>query len=213
MRSRAFRRGVSMLAPIWPSGSVMRPIGRDDSEASPKSSVANGCPASRPASRRMPVPELPQSIGADGARQLHRLAVDAQVDRAVAGEFVEHLVRAPSACMALSVLRQSSLGRKLRMVQMPLDRPPRMAARWDMLLSPGTLNSAWSLEMAVTRNSDMSWGQNGLTGWVEQVALMFGGGQPLSSRFLAGVFQSGRGSRRGRRWFRAADLTAPRGFR
>ena len=93
--------------------------------------------------------------------------------------------------MALSVLRQSSLGRKLRMVQVPLESPPRMAARWDMLLSPGTLNSAWSLEMAVTRNSDMGGGRNGLTGWVEQIAAMFGGGQPLSSRFLVGGFENG----------------------
>ena len=79
-----------MCAPIWPSGTVMRPIGREESEASPKSSVVNGCPANSPASSRMPVPELPQSIGACGALELHRPAVDAQVDRAVAGEFVEH---------------------------------------------------------------------------------------------------------------------------
>ena len=91
-RSRVFRRGVSMLAPIWPSGTVMRPIGREESEASPKSSEVKGCPASRPASRRMPVPELPQSMGAAGAVSLQRLAVDSQVDGAVAGEFVEHLM-------------------------------------------------------------------------------------------------------------------------
>ena len=63
--------------------------------------------------------------------------------------------------MALSVFTQSSLGRKLRMVQVPLESPPRMAARWDMLLSPGTLNSAWRVEMAVTRNSDMGKGETG----------------------------------------------------
>ena len=30
-----------MLAPIWQSGMVMRPIGREESEASPKSLVEN----------------------------------------------------------------------------------------------------------------------------------------------------------------------------
>jgi len=56
-----------MFAPICPSGTVIRAIGREDSEASPKSSDVNGWPASKPASRRMPVPELPQSMGSAGA--------------------------------------------------------------------------------------------------------------------------------------------------
>jgi hypothetical protein len=62
-----FSPNVSMCAPICPSGTVTRPIGREESEASPNISEENGCPASSPASRRMPVPEFPQSIGAAGA--------------------------------------------------------------------------------------------------------------------------------------------------
>ena len=81
--------------------------------------------------------------------------------------------------MAMRVFTQSSLGRKLRMVQVPSDRPPRMAARCDILLSPGTLNSAWSEEMGETRSSDIK---------LERIAAIFRSLKPLSSRFLvAGI--------------------------
>ena len=74
------------------------------------------------------------------------------------------------------------------MAHVPLESPPRMAARCDMLLSPGTRNSAWSFEMAVTRNSDMRGASVVLTGWLEQVALVFGRGQPLAGGLLVGRF-------------------------
>jgi len=62
-----------MVAPIWPSGTVMRPIGREESDASPNNSESNAWAASRPASSLMPVPELPQSIGATGGlRRIER---------------------------------------------------------------------------------------------------------------------------------------------
>ncbi len=57
MRAPRRRRGVATLA-----------MGRRESDASPTSTDAKGCAASRPASRRMVVPELPQSSGAVGAR-------------------------------------------------------------------------------------------------------------------------------------------------
>jgi hypothetical protein len=41
----------------------MRPIGLEDKESSPKSSDVNFWPASNPASKRIPVPEFPQSMG------------------------------------------------------------------------------------------------------------------------------------------------------
>ena len=49
-----------------PSGSATRSIGRAESDASPTSSVSQANPATRPASRRMEVPEFPQSSGAVG---------------------------------------------------------------------------------------------------------------------------------------------------
>lgn len=58
---------VLILPPICSSGVVMRPMGREESEASPKSSEVKFWPARTPARRRMPVPELPQSMGSEGA--------------------------------------------------------------------------------------------------------------------------------------------------
>ena len=53
----------STWAPIRVSGSATRSIGRAESESSPTSSVSQSKPATSPASRRMEVPELPQSRG------------------------------------------------------------------------------------------------------------------------------------------------------
>ncbi len=49
------------VAPMRPSGSATRSIGRRESDSSPTSSVSHAKPATRPARRRMEVPELPQS--------------------------------------------------------------------------------------------------------------------------------------------------------
>ena len=49
-------------APMRPSGSVTRAIGRCRSDASPVSSVQKGWPASTPSSRRAVVPELPAAM-------------------------------------------------------------------------------------------------------------------------------------------------------
>ncbi len=57
----------SNAAPIARSGSTTRPIGRRRSEASPSSTADSGRPASSPATRRVVVPELPQSRVADGS--------------------------------------------------------------------------------------------------------------------------------------------------
>ena len=53
-----------MEAPICRNGVASRSIGRRVREASPWSCVSNGCPASKPESSRIVVPELPQSRGA-----------------------------------------------------------------------------------------------------------------------------------------------------
>jgi hypothetical protein len=50
---------ASMCAPICVKGSMTRRMGRRISDASPTSTLSKGCALSRPASRRMDVPELP----------------------------------------------------------------------------------------------------------------------------------------------------------
>ena len=46
---------------------MMRFIGREESDASPINRLRKGCPARTPASKRMVVPELPQSMSFVGA--------------------------------------------------------------------------------------------------------------------------------------------------
>lgn len=91
--------------------------------------------------------------------------------------------------MALRVFRQSSLGRKFENSQVPLERPPKMAARWEMLLSPGTRNSALREEMDLTRRLDMKRGSgDGLEGIAEGLCLR----EPLVCAFLIGLFEGGK---------------------
>lgn len=109
----------------------MRPMGREQSEASPVISVSNGCPASSPASRRMPVPELPMSrmpAGGCSAPPVPLMVMRPSVC----------VISAPSASMALRVLRQSSLSRNPLISDVPSASAASIATRWDMLLSPGT---------------------------------------------------------------------------
>ena len=47
-------------------GSITRPIGRLDNEASPNRVVVKGCPAKIPINKRMVVPEFPMSIDSVG---------------------------------------------------------------------------------------------------------------------------------------------------
>ena len=54
------------VAPIRPSGSATRSMGRAERDSSPTSSVSHANPATSPASRRMDVPEFPQSSGPSG---------------------------------------------------------------------------------------------------------------------------------------------------
>src|SRR5579885_1463242 len=52
-------------------------------------------------------------------------------------------ISTPSARIAATVQRQSSLGRNPLMTQVPLLRDASITARCEMLLSPGTSISAW----------------------------------------------------------------------
>src|SRR5437764_8012595 len=59
----------------------------------------------------------------------------------------------PSARNALTVCMQSSLGRKPRKLQTPFESAAIIAARCEILLSPGTVISASTRGARFTRNS------------------------------------------------------------
>ena len=59
---------VSISAPSWRSGFATRSIGRCDSDSSPVSVASTPAPARIPRSRRIVVPELPQSSRPTGSR-------------------------------------------------------------------------------------------------------------------------------------------------
>src|SRR5215468_10101968 len=59
----------------------------------------------------------------------------------------------PRARSALTVCMQSSLGKKPWIVQIPFESAEIIAARWEMLLSPGTVISASIRGARFTRNS------------------------------------------------------------
>ena len=117
----------------------MRPIGREQRDSSPVIRDGKGSAASTPASRRIPVPELPQSISSLGG--LGCIAVPVMVMMDVFGS---RSTTAPSCCIAVSVCRQSALQRKFSTRVLPCARPARIATRWEMLLSPGTQSSPHS---------------------------------------------------------------------
>ena len=122
-----------MAAPIFSSGAMMRPIGRLLSDSSPNMREVKGRAANTPAIRRIPVPELPQSISCAGAVGFIPVPTSVKFCGASPGSTC-----APSCCMARRVLRQSSLHRKLRTCMLPCAKAPRIATRCEMLLSPGT---------------------------------------------------------------------------
>ena len=58
---------AEILAPILLSGSIIRAMGRRESDSSPSSSLVNSWPARMPVSIRMVEPEFPQSSTSVGA--------------------------------------------------------------------------------------------------------------------------------------------------
>ena len=124
----------SSCAPMARNGATTRPIGRRASESSPVSTLKKGRPARRPLSRRMVVPELPQSttpVGSVNAATPCPETVTADP---------EMLLRTPSRVRAPRVRNTSSPPAR----PATRDRPSAMAAnssaRCDMPLSPGTRN-------------------------------------------------------------------------
>ncbi len=100
-------------------------------------SVSNRCPASKPASRRMPVPALPQSIGACGARRPCRPTPCTMRSLAIRALRCAR----PAAQNARAVARVSSPSRKPLMREVPSASAASMIARCEIDLSPGTRTS------------------------------------------------------------------------
>ena len=123
------------FAPMRVSGSMTRRMGRFESELSPVSRLRNGCPARMPAMRRIVVPEFPQSMSRAGAVKARRTPWTMSVVSSAVSIFT------PSARIALTVERQSSLGRNPLMTHGPLLIAASITARCEMLLSPGTSSS------------------------------------------------------------------------
>src|SRR5579884_289524 len=126
------RRGpVAARAPMVRSGSTTRSMGRRESEASPTSVTGKGAAASRPANRRMVVPELPQSSGPDGSRS----------PRSPRPATTSPSTSTPRARRQPAVLSTSAPGERPRTRATPSATAFRISARWEMDLSPGTRTS------------------------------------------------------------------------
>ena len=123
----------AMRAPRERSGPTTRIIGRFDSDASPMSVDANGCAESRPASRRMVVPELPQSRGAADARRPKRPLPCTTSSPSRGWSIVTPIARS-----ALAVATLSSPPEKPWTLLWPEAIAPKSSARCPMLLSDGT---------------------------------------------------------------------------
>ena len=108
---------------------MTRSIGRRDSDSSPASSLSNGWAASSPASRRMVVPELPQSSGSRAARS-PAMPTPPMLDPSIS---------TPSARMHDAVDWTSAPVDSPRTLLSPEAIEPRISARCEIDLSPGTL--------------------------------------------------------------------------
>ncbi len=146
-RSGGMPSRVSIRAPISSSGSVTRRIGRLDNEESPTSVLSNACPASKPASSRMPVPALPQSIGCVAPR---RPCSPAPCTMRSPSDGAS--IRTPSWASTAAVARVSSPSRKPRIRERPSAMAASIRARCEIDLSPGTRTlpcngpAAWLLQ-------------------------------------------------------------------
>jgi len=120
-------------APKRDSGSVTRAMGRLRKEASPVSTLVNGCVASSPMSSRAPVPELPMSRTSSGSTR-PPTPRPCRCQRPSAAR----VTSAPSRRMAAAVRSTSSPSSRPSTTVSPTASAPNMSARWEMDLSPGT---------------------------------------------------------------------------
>ena len=107
LSAAACRRRLSMSAPISLSGLMMRPIGRLLSDSSPLRHSQMTVRTSRPAIKRIAVPELPRSSSSVGACK--PCSPTPSIDISVK---LGCRMSTPSARIAASVARQSSPARK-----------------------------------------------------------------------------------------------------
>ena len=122
---------AAKLAPISDSGSMTRPIGRRESEASPMKVAVMGWLAIRPISSRVEVPELPMSSAVCGCSRpptptpwtCQRLPCFSML--------------APIAVSAAAVASTSSPSSRPSMTVSPTASAPNISARWLIDLSPG----------------------------------------------------------------------------
>jgi len=115
------------------SGSVTRPIGRFESEASPTKLAVIGWLATRPMRSRVDVPELPMSSGAQG------WSSDPTPTPWMVHEPAPiRSTLAPIARIAAAVASTSSPSSRPVTRVSPTASAPSMIERWLMDLSPGT---------------------------------------------------------------------------
>ena len=112
----------------------MRRIGRVRRLASPSKVAVIGQPATAPITSRQPVPELPKSSAARGLGE----AADADARARARRRSPVRSTVAPSACMALAVLMTSSPSSRPVIRVSPTASAPRIRARCEIDLSPGT---------------------------------------------------------------------------
>jgi len=118
-------------APISRRGSATRSIGLPRSESSPVRVVVPESVAATPASRRIPVPELPRSTGSTGAWSSDRPPCTVT--------FLPWCsTTAPRAATAAEVRATSSPSDSPVMVDVPSASAASSRARCEMDLSPGT---------------------------------------------------------------------------
>ena len=111
----------------------MRPMGRPRRLASPVKVAVMSVVAMAPMTRRTPVPELPWSMTSSGSWKPPTPTPSTRQ----APEPVRSTV-APKARMARPVSRTSWPSRRPLMRVSPTERAPRIRARWEIDLSPGT---------------------------------------------------------------------------
>jgi hypothetical protein len=127
-----FESALEICAPINFNGSIIRRIGRDESDESPVKVALNFCPASKPASMRIVDPLLPQLSGWLGSLNPPNLtpAIETRPCSLITGT--------PNACKQLKVEAQSWLVEKFSNSDVPVAIAARIAARCDIDLSPGS---------------------------------------------------------------------------